>query len=266
MNTIRRTLDTFTSRMYKVTDQQLDIPWAWNEYKGEGIRFAYFRIYEELRSAAARVSRSQSMVERILAQNNLAYWDLRATLLGLPDDLLDKTPAPNEWSPRQIIKHVAEVEWGFFGCLRFFLEKPEEFRRIPKEFFDDHYANYGNFRTDSFSGSLSSMLDFFEIVHYQVLTDLETMPEVYLADRCYYWEEEPQSIEFRLHRFHSHLRQHTIQMAKTLPVIGYQPNESCRLLGMIDQAYAELEGKYIGCPQFFPEVNLEPYTAVKDLL
>ncbi len=266
MNTLRRTIDAFSAAVSKASDKQLDIPWAWNDYKGEGIRFAFFRIYEELRSAAARVSRAQSMVERILAQNNQAYWHFRSLLIGLPDELLDKTPAPEEWSPRQIIKHVAEVEWGFFGALRYFLENPEGASRIPDGYFDDHYPNYGGFRKDSFSGSLASVLEFFETLHYQVLTDLESMPDVYLSYKCYYWEKEPQSIEFRLHRFDSHLRQHSIQMAKTLPAIGYQPNEACRLLGMIDEAYAELEGKYTGCPQFFPEVSLDQYVVIKDLL
>lgn len=266
MNTLRRTLDTFTAVMSKAADPQLDTPWAWNEYKNEGIRFAFFRIYEELRSAAARVSRAQSMVERILAQNNLAYWNLRTLLIGLPDELLDNAPAPNEWSPRQIIQHIAEAEWGFFGALRYFLQNPEEASRIPDGYFDDHYPNYGGFTKESFSGSLASILEFFETIHYQALADLETMPDVYLTYKCFYWEKEPLSIEFRLHRFDAHLQQHTIQMAKTLPAVGFRPNEACRLLGMIDMAYAELEGKYVGTPQFFPEVNLDAYITVKDLL
>jgi hypothetical protein len=53
-------------------------------------------------------------------------------------------------------------------------------------------------------------------------------------------------VEFRLHRFDSHLRQHTIQIERTLQQLGVDPTESKRLLRLIYNALAQAEGYAIG--------------------
>lgn len=57
-------------------------------------------------------------------------------------------------------------------------------------------------------------------------------------------------VEFRLHRFDSHLRQHTVQVEKTLDMLNLQPNEARRLLRLIYTALAEVEGTAIGALGF----------------
>ena len=47
-------------------------------------------------------------------------------------------------------------------------------------------------------------------------------------------------------RFESHMRQHTIQVEKTLHQLGLVPSESHRLLRLIYAALAEAEGMLIG--------------------
>ncbi len=54
------------------------------------------------------------------------------------------------------------------------------------------------------------------------------------------------SLRFRMHRFDSHLRQHTIQVEKSLQRIGHIPNESQRLLRLIFFALAQVEGVSMG--------------------
>ena len=61
-----------------------------------------------------------------------------------------------------------------------------------------------------------------------------------------YWEGYDMSLRFRLHRFDSHLRQHTVQIEKTLEGIGRPPTEAKRLLRLIYAALAEAEGATIG--------------------
>lgn len=69
-----------------------------------------------------------------------------------------------------------------------------------------------------------------------------------LAVRSWFWESEPMPVQFRLHRFDSHLRQHTIQAEKTLAAVGGPPTEAGRLLRHIVNALAEAEGARIGAP------------------
>ena len=53
-------------------------------------------------------------------------------------------------------------------------------------------------------------------------------------------------VEFRLHRFDSHLRQHTIQIEKILESLGRKPSETLRLLRLIYAAFAQVEGALLG--------------------
>jgi hypothetical protein len=57
-------------------------------------------------------------------------------------------------------------------------------------------------------------------------------------------------VQFRLLRFDSHLRQHTIQVEKTLEATGRGPNEARRLIRILYAALAELEAALLG---FQPE-------------
>src|SRR3712207_6856353 len=58
-------------------------------------------------------------------------------------------------------------------------------------------------------------------------------------------------LRFRLHRFDSHLRQHTIQAGKTLEGIGRAPSEAKRLLQLIyrsEEHTSELQSRqYLVC-------------------
>ncbi len=58
-------------------------------------------------------------------------------------------------------------------------------------------------------------------------------------------------LRFRLHRFESHLRQHTIQIDKTLAAIGRAPTEVQRLNRLIYTALADAESQLIGAQAFF---------------
>jgi hypothetical protein len=122
MPNLSETIEIFAQRACNLADAELERPWVWQDYK-EGVRFAFFRTYEELRELAARLHAQRSA-----------------------------SPA---------------------------------------------------------------------------------MP-----------------LEFRLHRFDSHLRQHTIQAEKTLAGIGAQPNETRRLLRQMYAALAELESVQIGASGF----------------
>ena len=53
-------------------------------------------------------------------------------------------------------------------------------------------------------------------------------------------------VRFRLHRFDSHMRQHTIQVQKTLDMLGRRPNEARRLLRLIYNALAKVEAARLG--------------------
>jgi hypothetical protein len=54
------------------------------------------------------------------------------------------------------------------------------------------------------------------------------------------------SVRFRLHRFDSHVRQHVIQVDKTIAALGQSPNEAKRLVRLIYAALADVNAALIG--------------------
>jgi hypothetical protein len=53
---------------------------------------------------------------------------------------------------------------------------------------------------------------------------------------------------FRLGRWASHIREHTVQVDKTLAMIGWAPREVDRLAGVVVSAWGRLEGEVLGLP------------------
>jgi hypothetical protein len=72
-----------------------------------------------------------------------------------------------------------------------------------------------------------------------------------------FWEEEHFPIHYRLHRFEAHTRQHTIQIDKTLIAIGLAPTEGKRLIRMLYNALAEVDGALIGAEDAMKPERLE---------
>jgi len=90
-----------------------------------------------------------------------------------------------------------------------------------------------------------------------VLLELADISEEELNVPSMYWEDYEMSLRFRLHRFDSHLRQHIVQVDKTLEGIGHSPNESRRLLRLIFSALGETEGATIGAWDVAEELRRE---------
>lgn len=93
---------------------------------------------------------------------------------------------------------------------------------------------------------LSGILAYYERLHQRVLDELADIKETELLAPSLWWEGVPMTVEFRLHRFDSHLRQHTIQAEKALASLQGHPGEIKRLLRLVYSALAEAEAAAIG--------------------
>ena len=90
----------------------------------------------------------------------------------------------------------------------------------------------------------SKILSYHDNLHWRIMTELVDISEKELHTPVVFWESTPMPLEFRLHRFDAHLRQHTIQIEKTLKAIGLPFTEAKRLLRLIYAALAEAEVEY----------------------
>lgn len=254
---LARAVEGFAALTHGLPDSALERHWAWGAYDEEGVRFAFFRTYEELRELAARTAaqrlaqgRPASEAQRILAQYHGAHRDLQSALLGLGAEDADRAPAEGEWPVRRVVAHIVSADLGFFGVTKYALDRhrsgdgrPAE---IPDEAWDAILGQDEATINTILDGPWAELLSYQEAFHRRVLHELANLSEEELAAPSTYWEGYPLSVRFRLHRFDSHLRQHTVQIDKTLACLGRLPGEARRLLRLVYAAWAEAESAILG--------------------
>jgi hypothetical protein len=245
----------FTLFSHSIPDRDLEAPWSWGDYE-EGIRFAFFRTYEQLREMAARLATQRardiggpSEAQQILAQFNAAYWDLEGALVGVNNDMAQTQPAPGEWTVFETVGHIIDADLGFLAVNQYGLAQVRAGKKQPEEINEDEFKKLKSsqpLQPVLEQQSLVSLMGFYQHQKQRIFDAFSDVTDAELDARIWFWENEPMPLRFRLHRFDSHLRQHTIQVQKTLVSLRSEKTEVHRLLGVIYAALAELEGNLIG--------------------
>lgn len=238
----------------RLTDADLDRPYAWEEYDEDGLRFALLTAHQHLRETAATVAAARlgagrpfTEAQRILAQVHEAYRDLTGALAGTSEAELDAAPPPArgtaQWSLREVLRHVLVVERNFVVSIERALEAVRAGRE-PERVAEDELVK--DRPAEDPAGSRHDALDALFRSHTTVLRSLATVTDAELATPSFYWERKGYSVRFRMHRFEEHLRQHTIQVDKTLAALGHPPTEAERLVRNLHNALAGLESVSAG--------------------
>lgn len=251
-------LDWIDTTVY-LPDGLLEKKWEWQGYD-EGIRFAFFRVVEELRWMESVVLQQQAQhgfsynaIHTILNPFHQQYWDFRALYAGIDDKVLDQSPGEKQLTLRDILYHVLETEWAFYGLFRYTFtfagtDRAYPLGEMPRDFLNQHFEQEGHFHESIFNGDLSTMLGFYDHLHMRVMEGLKNLPESGLAEMISFWEPQSMPARFRLIRFESHVREHTIHAEKVLTQFSVKQTEIKRLLRSAAFAFAGLEARLM----FFP--------------
>jgi hypothetical protein len=252
-------VQAWTDMALRLSEADLERQWAWGVYDSEGVRFAFFRTYEELRELAgcilaARPPRTRA--QNILAHLVAAHADLEAVLLARPSGLWATPPAPDQWPIPTALRHIYSAELIFWAACRFALDRARA-GQPPAEMQDSDYdpllgtEDEFNHRVqlpdaESYRQAMRGLLN-------TLVTDFAGVSDAELtAVRPHFWDGQ-MPLEFRLWRFDSHTRQHTIQIEKVLMDLQQPPCEIVRLLRLIYAAWAEVEGARIGAEDVLAE-------------
>lgn len=248
-------VEGFTDATGNIADEVLARPYTWKDYD-EGLREAFFRVYEEVRAVAAHAASVRAAsttpateAQRIVAQYHAAYRDLLAVLLGTSDADLDRAPAAGQWPLRAVLEHIIEADYGFRAVVRGTLALLRSGCRPEPIASDATWAAFAVERAPLRSvmkEGLSDIRHFYAGLHDEIVALCAGVSDKELNADAYFWESRPFPLRFRLLRFDAHLRQHTIQAEKTLGAIGKGPTEVQRLNRHIAAALAEAEGALIG--------------------
>jgi hypothetical protein len=256
---LNNAINRFTYLVLDLPDGVLERDWAWGSYDSEGVRFAFFRVYEQLQDLANLILQErvefghpQTGAQRYLTRYHGAYLDLQAVLLGVSSQLADQVPAEGEWSLRRTVAHMVGADLGFYVVIKFSLDRHRGGLDPLVEIDDEqwlHIADIDENKLDAIMvGSLEGLRAYHHNLHTRILTDFASISPAELQMPSRYWEDEPMSLEFRLGRLDSHIRQHIVQIEKTRVILGIQLNEAQRLLRLIYAALAEVGGARLGAP------------------
>jgi hypothetical protein len=254
---LARAVTQFVAATKNASEPELDREWAWGAYDSEGVRFAFFRTYEELcelfvKTAVERSTRGPAMstAQRILAQYHAAYRDLQAALLGVDSDKENLAPAEEEWPIRQVVAHIVLADMGFFGVVKYALDRrrsgDDRPAEVPEEAWDAILEMDEDAIKQLLESPLAELRAYHQKLHERVLVEFADISDEELAAPSMYWEGYELSLGFRLHRFDSHIRQHAVQIDKTLVAIGCPPTEAQRLSRLLFGALADVEDATIG--------------------
>lgn len=248
-------VEHFAGLTFAARDIDLERAWIWGDYD-EGLRYAFFRTYEQLRDLAAELAAQRmhfatptTPAQHILGQYIAAFWDMKAALLGINDELALHEPNKSDWPLRTILLHILKAERTFFAILVYSIERFRRQDGRPLALSDadlDRFWAGDPFETLKVDGSYTEIMAYFEGLHRRVLEAFIDLNEAELAAPSVFWESTPMPVRFRLHRFDAHMRQHTVQIDKTRAILGHEPNEAQRLLRLVYAALAEVQAVLYG--------------------
>ena len=211
-----------------IPDSALEKAWPWRGEEAD-VRYGLYRLLESLDEAAAR-------------------WDLHGLLAGLPPDLFDADPGGEDWSIRRTLGHVLSSQRGYADFTAWWLARsqddPDYPRFVPDDVAaaarlpDEDTAALGS--ASEISARLDELLDA-AAGRLGALTDDE-------LGRRARWSGIALDVGFRIGRWSSHLVEHTLQVDKTLVMLGRHPTELERLVRLIHASWGRLEALVFPMP------------------
>jgi len=248
----RDSIRTALAALREIPDGSLERVWKWRDGDVD-VRYGIYRQYEVVEDARARVqsllagaSETETPARPLVAAASAARWDLHGLLAGLDDGDLDRDPGNGEWTVRQTLAHIVGGQRGYAWYTAWWLaQRDAPAEDVPLSVPDDA-IDLPEESTEG-EGSLADIQRRFDEIVDLSATAYAGLGAVELAARGR-WSGVPVDVRFRLVRWGSHIREHTIQVEKTLGFIGRPVTEVDRVLRLIADACGRLEENVFPAP------------------
>ncbi|HUG48520.1 MAG TPA: DinB family protein [Candidatus Limnocylindria bacterium] len=242
----RRSLSQALTVLGSVNDESLERPWTWRGGEAD-IRYGFYRQLEALQEARARTRpllaaalAHDPPARPLVAMASAARWDLHGLVAGLSEADLDADPGGDEWTVRQTLAHICggQRAYGWFTSW-WLAQRDLRGEALPQRVPDELAELLPEEETEGV-GSLADIGRRLDDILDLSAGALAGLDDAALAEGAR-WSGVPVTIGFRIGRWSSHIREHTVQLEKTLAMLGRQPGEVDRLLRLIAGAYGRLE-------------------------
>jgi hypothetical protein len=239
-----------------IPESALERDWSWIGGGEEQVRYGIYRLHELFERAEVETARSLrasgvdgGLAAAIIAPSDAARWDLHGVLAPLSDDDIDADPGGGEWSIRRTLGHLVNAQraygWGtaWWQDQGFAVDDPD----LPASAGDAFWAALPDEEAEEQAGSLDEIRARLDATLDLSAERLAGLPEERLGHGSR-WSGFAVPVSFRLGRWSSHLREHTIQVEKTLAMLGRAPTEPERLVRLTLAAYGRAEAVVFGQP------------------
>ena len=132
------------------------------------------------------------------------YAEVEAALAGISEEALDRAPADDGWSPRQVVHHLADSEATAYVRLRRLIAEDEP---VIQGYDEPEYA-----RRLHYDRPIGSSLAVLRAVREASLELLESLTDAEWARTGTHSESGPYSVERWLEIYASHSRDHANQI------------------------------------------------------
>ena len=100
-------------------------PWSWRGRPLDVRNAVYFALQDADEALIRAAAGPHPESRRILALAQSAFGDLRGLLAGLPADLLDRAPAPDQWPVRETLRHILLTERRYAVQTRYAVDRSD---------------------------------------------------------------------------------------------------------------------------------------------
>ena len=253
----RAPLARVVADLLAVPDGTLDGPWRWRPTDTDDmeLRYGFYAIHEDLeraigaivvgRAGASGDAAAMGPAVPALGAMAEARWDLHGVLAGLAAETWDADPGGGEWTVRQTMGHILGAQLSYSWYNAWYLAHPlpvDVVVRPPESDFPPEPTE-----DELATGSPSEVQARFDSIVDGSAAAVGALHPGSM-DVGARWSGLPVTIGFRLGRYGSHIREHTIQVDKTLGMLGREPTEVERLVRLILATYGRLEALVIGRP------------------
>ena len=258
----RTNVRVLAEALLRIPDSVLARPWAWKGGSEEEVRYVFYRISEAFERAGieAAAELRQAGVDRgraaeLIAPATTARWNLQGLLAALDEPLWTADPGGGEWSIARTLGHVINgqryygVSTAWWQDQGYWADDPNLPARTP----DAVFVGLPD-EEDEALGSPAVLRVRLDEVLDASAERLAGIPADRLATGAR-WSGFAVDIGFRLGRWSSHIREHTIQVEKTLAMLGHQPTEVDRLVRIVFAAWGAAEATVYGAADGDAAVN-----------
>ncbi len=244
---------TAVAELRRVPDASLIKPWAWKGGSEEELRYGFYRIGEafELAGIEAEAGLRAAGTQRgraadLIAPATAARWDLQGLLIGLENAAWDATPGGEEWTIRQTLGHIVESQ-RYYGVGTAWWQE-QAYRaddpQLPSSTPDAAYEGLPDEAAEA-AGSPGEVRERLDAVLDRAAERLAGLPADKLSLGCR-WSGFAVDVGFRLGRWSSHIREHTVQVEKTMVMLDVRPPEVDRLVRLVMAAWGRAEAVVFG--------------------